>query len=205
MNEGVIQYRLDFKQQVLPDELCLTDLNNCRSRLWRQSLIGQDPQRYAGLGYGNLSQRCKHSTHDSAFLISGSQTGHLAQLQASDYALVLNCQPQQNYLKAIGQTPPSSEAMTHAVIYQTLAWVQGVIHVHWPKLWQNAPLLGLPTTAAWISYGTPAMAEAIKRLLLKTDVFSSGIVAMLGHEDGIVAWGTTLEAAEQQLMQYTEY
>ncbi len=205
MKEGVIQYQLDFMQQPLPDDIPLAELTVCRQRLWLRGLIGQDPKRYQGLGYGNVSQRFPDKNHAAAFIITGSQTGHLPQLQAKDYAWVLNCQPQQNYLQAMGLIPPSSEAMTHAVVYQALPWVQGVIHVHWPKLWQNSRALGLPATASSIGYGTPEMAEAIKQLVHNTDKFSSGIVAMLGHEDGIVTWGATLEAAEQQLMQYTEY
>lgn len=202
MREGVIQYRLDFAQQALPDGLLPDELNTCRSRLFSMGLIGQDDSRYAGLGYGNISLRVLALVTQDAFLVSGSQTGHLSVLGAKHYALVTACDPARNYLQAMGETRPSSEAMTHAVIYQTLLPVQAVIHVHWPDLWQNALKQGMLVTAEDIPYGTPQMAAAVRECLLKYNQ-CAGVLAMLGHEDGIVSWGRTLAEAEAQLKQYS--
>ena len=205
MKEGVIQYQLEFSKQPLPADIDNQALGACRARLFAKSLIGQDPKRYGGLGYGNISQRLPKSGKPHAFLITGSQTGHLSALKHQHYAWVTACDPFQNRLQAFGETAPSSEAMTHAMIYQTLPWVQGVIHVHWPKLWQNALSAGLAVTPAHVPYGTPHMAAAVQQVLLATHTFPTGSLAMLGHEDGIVVWGETLDAAEHCLMQYTEY
>lgn len=202
MQEGVIQYRLDFTQQTLPDGLLPDELNVCRSRLFSMGLIGQDISRYAGLGYGNVSLRVPALITQDAFLITGSQTGHLPALEAKDYALVTACDPARNYLQAMGVIKPSSEAMTHAVIYQTLLPVQAVIHVHWPDLWQNALKQGMLVTAEEIPYGTPQMAAAVRQCLLQHNQYA-GVLAMLGHEDGIVSWGRTLAEAESQLKQYS--
>ena len=48
------------------------------------------------------------------------------------------------------------------------------------------------------AYGTPAMVTAVDRLLRATP--SQGLFAMGGHEDGIVAYGTDLDAAGAQLV-----
>lgn len=200
MKEGVIQYQLVFVEQALPSSLSITALEAARSQMLALGLVGQDPQRYGGLGFGNLSQRLALPENPAAFLVTGSQTGHLSQLRLADYALVTRCDPAQNSLWAIGQTPPSSEAMTHAVIYEAMAQVQAVIHVHSTELWQNARALGLACTPPTVGYGTPQMATAVQQIV--QDVASpNGILAMLGHEDGIVAWGETLPAAVKQLMQ----
>lgn len=201
MTEGVIQYHLDFSPQALADDFLLDKLNACRTWLFAQGLIGQDAQRYAGLGYGNVSQRVVLAGKPNAFLITGSQTGHLPVLDRQHYALVTACDPAQNQLQAIGETPPSSEAMTHAVLYQTLPQVHAVIHVHSPNLWQNAQQQGLPVTPKTVAYGTPEMAAAVRHILLDNSAMQVGLLAMLGHEDGIVAWGTTLADAEVRLMQ----
>ena len=200
INEGVIQYRLHQFTQPLPTTLVIDDLEACRARLFAQRLIGQDPTRYEGLGYGNVSVRAALTDNPNAFLITGSQTGHLPQLTRQHYALVTACDPQANELHALGEISPSSEAMTHSVIYQISPQTQAIIHVHSADLWQNAQPLKLPSTAMNIPYGTPQMAAAVQAIVLMQGA-PCGILAMLGHTDGIVTWGQTLAEAEQQLMQ----
>lgn len=199
MQEGVIQYQLDFSKQALPDGLSVDELNACRARLFTLKLIGQDASRYQGLGYGNVSQRVDLPGRADAFLITGSQSGHLPVLERRHYALVTCCDPMDNRLQASGETPPSSEAMTHAVIYQALPAVHAVIHVHWPDLWQNAQERRMLATARDIPYGTPQMAQAVRQCLLQANALNTGMLAMLGHEDGIMIWGRTLVEAEAQI------
>ncbi len=205
MNDGVIQYFLDFTPRKLSNELSLDDLNACRSRLFRLHLIGQDPQRYGGYGFGNISQRVTLPEQRNAFVITGSQTGHLPVLEPQHFAVVTACDPKRNALQAFGETQPSSEAMTHAVIYQVLPRMQAVIHVHSPDLWQNMQKAGAPATPKAAAYGTPEMADAVVRVLARHWMASSGVLVMLGHEDGVVAWGTTLAGAEAQLMQFMTF
>lgn len=203
MIEGVIQYRLDFSHAALGAYLpsvLLNTLNTCREGLCALGLIGQDANRYEGYGFGNISCRVELPENREAFIITGSQTGHIAVLGRQHYALVTQCEPMQNRLRAIGETPPSSEAMTHAIIYQTLPEIEAVIHVHSPDLWQNAQVLGLPITAADVTYGTPQMAAAAREILFTSYAQQAGLLAMLGHEDGIVAWGTTLAGAQARIM-----
>lgn len=206
--EGVIKYHLDFTRRSVEQPgffKALASLNEARSALKARSLIGQDPSRYGGDGFGNISLRFV----GQQFLISGSQTGQLERLTSSDIALVEDFNYAANQLKASGMTKPSSESMTHGVAYQSLAKINAVVHVHSPDIWCHSDCLGLSATAADIPYGTPQMAEAVRQLLLaecRRDSISSQsalpaiVFVMKGHEDGVVAVGDTLEDCKQALL-----
>lgn len=211
--EGVIKYHLEFASKPivhprLVEKLAL--LNAARAQLKACALLGQDPARYGGDGFGNISLRLD----DRQFLISGSQTGHLQGLSAADIALVDGFDCRANQLSAYGLSKPSSEAMTHGVAYRTLAAAGAVVHVHSPAIWQQAGRLGLPATASEIPYGTPEMAEAVRQLLLTQrsglpadnsqaagePEFKAIVFVMQGHEDGVVAVGANLADCTRSLL-----
>jgi L-ribulose-5-phosphate 4-epimerase len=189
--EGVIQFDLQW-QQTAPIHADLSALNAWRGILWKLGLIGQDPDRYNGCDFGNVSQRQGSGLQ---FVISGSQTGHLAQVNEHHYALVTNFDPGTNCVAAEGIVRPSSESMTHGVIYQLDESANCVLHVHSPEIWNAASELSIPMTRPEVSYGTPEMATEVHRLFSESDVRSCGIFAMAGHQDGVVAFGPTTEAA----------
>jgi len=189
--EGVIQFDLQW-QQTAPIHADLSALNAWRGILWKLGLIGQDPSRYHGVDFGNVSQRQGSSRQ---FIISGSQTGHLAEVNEHHYALVTDFDPGTNRVVAEGLVRPSSETMTHGIIYTLDDSVNCILHVHSPAIWHAASALSLPRTAASVTYGTPDMANEVSRLFHETDVSQRGIFAMAGHEDGVVAFGTTPEAS----------
>jgi len=76
--EGVIKYRCDFTPAPpLPYEE-LRELNVWRRLMFLTRLIGQDPDRYGGYGYGNISRRLDATARSKGqhpFIITGSQTG----------------------------------------------------------------------------------------------------------------------------------
>ncbi len=189
--EGVIQFDLQWRQSdaIQAD---LSALNAWRDILWKLELIGEDPLRYEGYGFGNVSQR--HGTGNQ-FIISGTQTGHEAKIGAQHYALVTEFDPGTNRVVAQGPVRPSSESMTHGVIYNMDESVNCVFHVHSPDIWNAASGLSLPLTRAEVAYGTPEMAAEVERLFNETDVHEQGIFAMAGHQDGVVAFGSTPETA----------
>jgi L-ribulose-5-phosphate 4-epimerase len=197
--EGVIKYHLNHQHKPLPTNINLNRLNAWRSLLFRLQLIGQNPQKYDGLGYGNISQRLNHES--TAFIISGTQTGHLAELRPDDYALIDSASVEHNQINSSGLTSPSSEALTHAGVYQQEPNAQAVIHVHSPEIWRQTFALNLPHTKAEIAYGTTQMAQAVKALLNSQQVSQLPLFTMLGHQDGVVAWGTTLEQAAAVLIE----
>lgn len=196
--EGVIKYQLDHKPVAITANININPLNSWRSILYKLQLIGQDPARYQGLGYGNLSQRLEPV--NPAFLITGTQTGHLPNLSAADYVMITQANPERNFIASQGLIPPSSEALTHASIYQHTA-AQVVIHVHSPDIWRNSQRLNLACIGADIAYGTPAMAAAVEALCRNHGWTEQGLFSMLGHEDGIVAFANSLSVAAQSLIE----
>lgn len=192
MKEGVIQFKCALypPEQLWSAEL-LSELNLWRSKMIKQGWIGQDAARYQGLGFGNLSIRYALPKAADAFIITASQTGHLAELDQQGWPLVVTADTKQNTLVARGLWPPSSEALSHAALYQSNQKIKAVIHVHSEFLWQGAINLGYPSTAADIGYGTPAMAAAIQRQGSR----NSGLLVMLGHQDGVIAWGENPQQA----------
>ncbi len=195
--EGVIKYRLVFQQTPALHDHDFDDLNHWHRIFKRAGILGQHPNRYQGLGFGNLSQR----VDNLAFLISGTQTGYLDSLSAEDYALVTRADIDNNCVEAKGQIKPSSESLTHAAIYALDDCIQFVFHVHSPKLWQARSELGMAQTEAGVEYGTPAMAEEIKRLRNKGGFQAGNLLAMVGHVDGIISFGATANEAGDLIMQ----
>ena len=201
--EGVIKFDLQYRVAgaVAHDEL--KELNALRSRLWQLQLVGQDPQRYDGYGFGNISVRCgprDAAPGKRAFLISGTQTGALPELDEHHYTLVESYDPSANLVVARGPVRPSSESLTHGIIYDQDTRIHAVLHVHSPDLWQAAGRLGIPVTDATVTYGTPAMAAEVQRLFRETDVLRQQIFSMGGHLDGIVAFGQTVAQTGDTLL-----
>ncbi|MEO3879490.1 class II aldolase/adducin family protein [Rheinheimera fenheensis] len=195
--EGVIKFQLQYQQQAALIAEDVAELNCWRTVMLQLGMLGQMPTRYDNYGFGNISQRYGSGNQ---FIISGSQTGGIANMTAADYALVTQCQPAQNRIEAIGETKPSSEAMTHGQLYQLSGDIHFVIHAHCPAIWQQAVALGLAQTGADVPYGTVAMTEEVARLFRDTAVLEQGIFTMAGHEDGVVAFGVTAAAAAQRLI-----
>ena len=197
MKEGVIQFQcsLHSPEEALPEAL-LAELNLWRSRMIKQGWIGQDATRYQGLGFGNLSIRHALPEAADAFIITASQSGHLAELDQQGWPLVVAADIASNTVTAHGLQPPSSEALSHAALYQHNPEIKAVIHVHSEFLWREAGDLDYPATAADVGYGTPAMATAIQQQAAEQ---SNGLLVMLGHQDGVLSWGENLRQAAEQL------
>jgi hypothetical protein len=205
--EGVIKFDLQFRTAEPVSMEILHELNKWRSILWKHKLIGQDPDRYEGYGFGNVSQRIE-SIDDKcgkrAFVISGTQTGELEELDNNHYAIVSAWDTAHNQVIASGPVKPSSESLTHAMIYDLDNELRAVLHVHSPDIWKSAAARNIPLTDISIEYGTPAMAQEVRRLFNDTDVRQSGIFAMGGHEDGVVSFAPDVEQAGQILVRALE-
>ncbi|CAD6879654.1 class II aldolase/adducin family protein [Methylomonas albis] len=191
--EGVIKYRLDHQHAELAADIDISELNAWRSLFYRLRLIGQITEKYAGLGFGNISRRLVPGGQE--FLISGTQTGHLPVLNKQHFALIETASQERNAIKSRGASQPSSEALTHASVYRQHSLIAAVIHVHCPELWLQTTKLNLACTAMEVPYGTPEMANAVAKLFESGRLQQAGLFSMLGHEDGIVAFGATLTEA----------
>lgn len=194
--EGVIHFNLSHLTGEPIHYAELAGLSAWHERMHALGLIGQDPSRYGGLAYGNMS----HRLDNNEFLISGTQTGALATLTDAHYAHIDSCDIANNRVSSHGPIKPSSECMSHAAIYAARRDVMAVIHVHSPAIWQHHKALGLASTPADVGYGTPAMAAAIAGSLKHFSHADRGCIAMLGHEDGIICFADNMDAAGQHLL-----
>ena len=117
--EGVIKFDLRFTPAPpLPHE-SVRELNAWRTLLRRLGLVGKDPNRYGGFGFGNLSRRVEPfdtPPGERRFVITGTQTGGVDEMGPEGYALVLQCTPRDNRVIAQGPIRPSAEALTHATL-----------------------------------------------------------------------------------------
>ena len=201
--EGIIKFDLVHTPgDPLPSE-AIVDLNRWRTLLLALGLIGQDPHRYGGYGYGNVSPRLPPfpaPVHRRQFAITGTQTGGIHELGPQHYAIVTECEPERNRIVATGPVKPSSESLTHGVVYDLDARARSVIHVHSPEIWRASARLKLPTTDRDIPYGCPEMASEVERLFAETDLPKRRVFSMGGHEDGIVAFGRTADSAGAALL-----
>jgi ribulose-5-phosphate 4-epimerase/fuculose-1-phosphate aldolase len=168
-------------------------------------LVGQDPARYGGAGYGNVSARVGVPSLPPGtrrFLVTGTQTGALRTLFAEHYCVVERYDARRNWVQSHGPVLPSSESLTHGAIYDLSPAIRFVLHAHSPAIWRHAAALGIPTTPVDVAYGTPEMAEAVRRLYRAGTLPEERILAMGGHEDGIVVFGHRAEDAGLVLLRY---
>lgn len=205
--EGVIKFQLKHHQSALPSEsiVGIGELSAWHKKLQILGMIGGgDPQRYHGLGFGNLSKRVHLERADTqatkpSFLVTGSQTGQCFDLSEQDFAWVTDYSVMTNELQSIGLRKPSSESLTHGVIYNLCASVQYVFHVHSPEIWQGYKQLGLSMTDPNIAYGTQEMAKAIASLIIDKKLNEFGILAMGGHIDGVIGFGESAQTVGEAL------
>jgi L-ribulose-5-phosphate 4-epimerase len=164
------------------------EFNAYRRKLLELRLIGANSK---GVGFGNVSMRDAATTN---FYITGSATGGMWELTPAGCAKVVAYDFGRNWLRYEGSTIPSSESLAHAAIYECDAGAGAVIHCHELTLW-TAILNQAPTTSKAVEYGTPEIAYEIMRLFRVTDVRSRRMLAMAGHEGGIISFGKDLEEA----------
>lgn len=198
LDEGYIKYRSDWTPGAPPDPQLAREIDTWRRRLFEAALIGHYESE--GIGYGNISVR---AARPREFLISGTQTGHLARTDENHYALVTDYDIEANSLSCRGPVRASSEALTHAVIYELDNDIGAVVHVHSQSLWRNF-VDDLPTTAADVAYGTPEMAREFRRLYDQTSFANVGIAVMAGHEEGLVSIGRSLRQAASRVLRLQE-
>ena len=199
--EGVIKYRLNHSFASLSNSQADYEaLNAWRRIMFQLELIGQNPDRYDGYGFGNISQRTLENPQQ--FLITGTQTGHLPYLHRQHYCLVQTTDLENNTITSTGPCKPSSEALTHAAVYQSDNTIGSVIHVHNPEIWRQAERLKLPQTSMSTPYGTLEMALEVGELITSGRIFDGCLFTMPGHQDGVVAFGTTLQQAAQELIKF---
>ena len=205
MQDGVIQYEIEHTRRKLrtAERDAALSLIGWRSVLQDCGLLGQSATRYDGVGFGNLSTRVgpRSATRGRrAFVVSATQSSGRRAVCDDDFAVVLSWSVRSNELCSAGANLPSSESLTHASIYDEAVNVQAVLHGHSPEIWAAHDRLRLPFTPAGVDYGTVAMAEATRALFRAGRVHETSAFVMRGHEDGVVAFGRTVDDAGATLL-----
>jgi ribulose-5-phosphate 4-epimerase/fuculose-1-phosphate aldolase len=134
------------------------------------------------------------------FIVSGTQTGGIHQLRPEHYCVVTDWDVAGNQLWASGPVQPSSEAITHAAIYDLSDDIQVVIHVHCPEIWQCAASLALPCSQPETAYGTPELAEEVRQLYQSDAFHKHRLLVIPGHQDGVITFGKTAEHAGHEIV-----
>jgi ribulose-5-phosphate 4-epimerase/fuculose-1-phosphate aldolase len=151
-----------------------------------------------GVAFGNISMR---SGTGNQFVITGSATGEMPELEPGHYVKVNSFNIDDNAVQCVGPLKASSESLTHAAIYSSDPGVNAVVHVHSIELW-NDLIYKVPTTNPSMDYGTIGLAKDILRLFQDSDVFEKRIIIMAGDRAGILTFGHDMDEAVNVLMQY---
>lgn len=203
--EGVTKFSAEHstRELSLTEREAVRTLRGWRALLFHLGVIGKNPTLYDGAAYGNVSARVPPFPGERgarAFVVSCTQTGGAAGVDHRDFCVVSACSPRTNRVKSAGPCPPSSESLTHGALYDLSPTIRAVLHIHAPLLFSRAAELRLPTTDKAVAYGTPEMAKEMARLWRDTNLPDRRVLAMGGHQDGVVAFGATPNDAGQRLL-----
>lgn len=194
--EGFVKFNCHWSQSgpVISDEQ-FEIINSWREILYNMDLIGAYEN---GVGFGNISMRINHGHQ---FIITGSATGEIPELEPGHYVKVNSFNIDDNAVQCIGPLKASSESLTHAAIYLADPDINAIVHVHSIDLW-NELIHTVPTTNPGMDYGTAGLAKDILRLFRDSDVYEKRIIVMAGDRAGILTFGHEMDEAVGVLMEY---
>jgi len=191
VTDGVIKYSIEHSEIDTPPKFSgYGELEALRRRLFSLGLIGEKN----GIGYGNLSTRAGNS---NAFFITATQTGDRQKLGREHYTYISKYDFDTFMVFSQGIHKPSSEALSHAMIYEVDAAIKAVIHVHSFPLWEY--MIGINDLATTAAYGTAEMVSEIAALYSTIDPLTNNAFVMKGHEEGIIIFGRDAQEAELAL------
>jgi len=200
--EGVLGFAAEHTTRPLEERVygeAARALAAWREILARLGLLGQDPARYGGAGFGNASVRLGPfgavPRGRRRFLVTGAGPGGRRGLGLADLCVVEEYDLARNRVRSVGAVAPSSESLTHGALYDIAPAARAVLHAHAPEVWRAAGRLGLPRTGAAARNGTPALALEVQRLYRESALSSLGVLVMAGHEDGVLTFGASLAEA----------
>ncbi len=188
-SEGYVRFRTFWTLGPAPHHPRIRDLDILRTALWDRGWIGITAQ---GVGFGNLSLRDADAV--DSFIITGTATGAARELGADGYTRVTGVDLPTNTVRCVGPVKASAETMSHAAILDANPEIQCVIHIHSRRHWEHALTADIPATSRHAEYGTPALAEAVGALTSRAGN-SAGVMALAGHEDGMIGYGPNIRSA----------
>ncbi len=197
MIDGIIKYNLEFNISAPLKKSHISDIEAVRKRLFMLGLVGEAN----GIGYGNVSQKTDRDL--DTFIITGTQTGYLEDLGAEHYSKIDEHSDKRFYLKSSGSIKPSSEALTHATIYNLSPNIGAVIHIHSREIWEFMLERDYLRTAK-VEYGSLEMIDEVGRVFQDIDPLSNPKFVMSGHQDGVMFFGRDLKEAEAEVLSVVE-
>ena len=187
MTDGVIKYSIEHQTSATPLFSGYEELEALRKRLFALGLIGEKE----GIGYGNLSMRYEGS---KSFFVTATQTGNMQSLTKEYYTYICDYEFDTFKIISQGAHKPSSEALSHAMIYAIDERINAVIHIHSLALWKF--MKAQDALATTTEYGTAEMIGEIAGLYDSLDPLKNNAFVMKGHEEGIITFGRSVEEAE---------
>jgi L-ribulose-5-phosphate 4-epimerase len=194
--QGIVKFNCHWTQSgpVISDEQ-YEIINTWREILYNMDLIGAYEN---GVGFGNISIRIPGTNQ---FIITGSSTGEITELEPGHYIKVLSYNIEDNAVQCAGPLKASSETLTHAAIYMADRGANAVVHVHCLDLW-NELIHVVPTTNPGMDYGTADLARDIIRLFEDPEILEKRIIVMAGDRAGILTFGNDIDEAVNVLLEY---
>ncbi|MEA3491527.1 MAG: class II aldolase/adducin family protein [Campylobacterota bacterium] len=188
--EGVVKYEVQHLSTPSEKFKGYKKLEALRRRLHALGLIGEKD----GIGYGNISMRDREG---GSFFITATQTGSHSNLSAKYYTEISSYDFDAFKVVSQGDYPPSSEALSHAMVYELAPEIGVVIHFHSLALWEFLIERDILFTTA--QYGTAEMITEIDELYQTHDPLIDNAFVMRGHREGVMVFGRDLEEAELTL------
>jgi ribulose-5-phosphate 4-epimerase/fuculose-1-phosphate aldolase len=185
--EGYVKYVAEHTMAPAIETPYWRRLNPVRTKLREMGLVGVTS---GGIGFGNLSLRVE----GNKFLISGTATGAAPILGPEGYCLITSFDVDENRVVSTGPVKPSSETMTHGVIYGSCE-ANCVIHVHSRAIFDGMIREGYPATPGTAAYGTPDIARSIEKLVNYDSGKNEGQIVLAGHDEGVIVYASTIEKA----------
>ncbi|WP_372654019.1 class II aldolase/adducin family protein [Halobacteriovorax sp.] len=199
IDDGVIKYdRSNFTHSEALDEQLWGELESWRVKLFKLNLIGEYPTEK--VGFGNLSKLVLWE-QQAKFIITGTQTGKYSNLTGEHYTLVDGYDLKEMKLNQIGPLEASSEALTHAAVYESNRDITTVFHIHSTTIWDKMIEDNYDATPADVPYGTQEMAICVGNLI---NGRSSGLIVMKGHQDGVIAYAKSLNDCGQLILELAD-
>ncbi len=191
----------DFTPSSPFPERALRDLIACRNVCLKLGFIGYDPNRYKGTPFGNLSKRSPNSS--DGCIITGTGTSQIPEINEEHFTLAFNYDPKTHSVQVRGPLKTSVETPSHLALYSLDQRIGGIVHSHCPEIWGKTKEMFIPTIEETVDYGSPEMFLAIQGKYRLTRTSDMKILSMgPGHQDGILAWGSTIEDAVQRTIMY---
>jgi len=169
------KFKTEFKSDNIPEDTRIYEIIGLGEKFKKMGLLPHED----GGNAGNISFR-----NNEGFVITagGKDKGKLSQ---RDFVQVLKVSMDSMKVIAEGEEQPSSETLSHDILYKERKDINAIIHVHDDLVLENAHKLNIKSTERKHSYGTPELAKDIQKSIGKEN-----FIAVRGH--GVISIGKSL-------------